>query len=141
MGENYGVSFAHKLNEQGLWDDAIAQASKDIAHDGDDPDPFVERAVALAAKEQYLAAVTDLQKSLELDVAAQTLDTDFVDDTLFGALLGEARKQSDVQQGLAVLARYLEIFPKGRHLQDVDIWTRRLRGDDKDAIIVKEQGG
>lgn len=139
MGENYGVSFAHKLNEQGLHDQAIAAANQEIARDAEDPEPLIERAVALAAQEKYLDAVKDLERALELDEEAQVLEVDFVDDVLFGALLGEARRVGNAGSGERILARYAALMPSGRHLGDVDVWTKRLRGENADAVIVKER--
>jgi tetratricopeptide (TPR) repeat protein len=141
MGDNYGVSFAHKLNEEGRYDEAIVSAEKEIARDGGDPEPLVDRAIALSALERFTEAARDLERALSLDVDAQVLETDFVDDALFGALLGEARKNAarDLSGALTTLSRYASILPNGRHRSDVDVWSARLRGEGSDAVIIKER--
>ncbi len=142
MTQNYGGSFAQRMIDEGRFDDAIAEATRAAERDPADPEPIADRAQALASLGRFAAAVTDLERALALDVHAQVLERDFVDDGLFSALLGEARAMAvaDVPAAIARLQRYREVLPRGRHAADVETWAGRLRGDDKDAIIVKEYG-
>ena len=139
MGENYGTSFAAKLISQEKYEEAIEAASKDAVKDPADPQPVYERGVACSALGRYADAVADLERAIELDREEAMLETDFVDDALFGALLGEARASKDVAFGVARLERYRALFPRGRHAADVDLWSGRLRGEGQDGVIVKER--
>ena len=138
MGQNYGVSFASKLIEDGQYEEALEAATRDHERDPEDPEPLVDRAVALSHLTRYDEAVGELQRALTLDEDSNTLETDFVDDALFSALLAQARATADVERGVATLQRYLGILPKGRHAADVATWSGRLRGEGKDVPIVKE---
>jgi hypothetical protein len=82
--------------------------------------------------------VADLERALLLDEQAQVLETDFVDDSLFSALLGQARLEAaaDVAGALARLGHYRAVFPRGRHLADVETWSARLRGEGRDATWI-----
>jgi tetratricopeptide (TPR) repeat protein len=143
MTQNYGASFAQKLLDQGEYEQALVAAEREIARDADDPEPLVDRASVLTALERYADATRDLEKALQLDEEAQVLETDFVDDALFTALLGEARAcaAQDLPRALERLGHYRRVFPKGRHLGDVDRWSAELRGEGDRAPIVKERDG
>jgi len=129
----YGISFAQKLLDAGKYDDAAAEASKALAADPDDPEPFFERAQAYANLDRYVEAAADYEQALKLDEEARVLTTDFVDDAYFSALLGAARTQ-----GEKWLDRYPEVLPKGRHLNDARDWKKRLRGE-MPSHFVKER--
>jgi tetratricopeptide (TPR) repeat protein len=137
----YGGSFAQKLIDLGKYEEAIAAADQAITRDPDDPEPLVDRAAALTATERFADAVRDLEEALRLDEDAQVLETDFVDDALFAALLGEARgiAARDPAAAVARLQHYRGRFPAGRHLRDVERWGRQLRGERDEAPIVKER--
>jgi hypothetical protein len=141
MTQNYGGSFAQRLIDQGQFDEAVESANTAIARDADDPEPLVDRAMAYLGLDRFADAVGDLEAALKLDVAAQVLETDFVDDTLFTALLGDARKLSSTDRSAAVarLSHYSTIFPRGRHAADVTRFTAQLRGERDDSPIVKER--
>jgi hypothetical protein len=141
MTSNYGGSFAQKLIDQGRFDEAVAAAEKDMARDADDPEPLVDRATALVGLSRYGEAVIDLDKALQLDEAAQVLETDFVDDTYFAAILGDARalQGKSVAEAVARLGRYRDVFPRGRHARDLDRIAAQLRGERDDSPIVKER--
>lgn len=138
MGQNYGVSFASKLIEDGKYEEALQAATRDHERDPEDPEPLVDRALALSHLERYDDAVAELERALVLDKDSNTLETDFVDDALFSALLAQARRDANAEQGVAKLRRYLTSFPDGRHVVDVATWSGRLRGEGKDVPIVKE---
>jgi tetratricopeptide (TPR) repeat protein len=140
MTSNYGGSFAQKLIDQGRFDEAIESAAKDIARDADDPEPLVDRATALVGLSRYGEAVADLEQALKLDEEAQVLETDFVDDTFFAAILGDARaiQAQSPSDAVARLTRYRDVFPRGRHLRDLDRHAAQLRGERDDSPIVKE---
>ena len=138
MTQNYGGSFAQRLIDQGEFEAAVAEATRAFDKDRNDPEPLVDRASALASLLRYAEAVNDLEAALVLDEAAQVLETDEVDDALFSALLCEARALADVAAAVVRLRHYAQVLPEGRHGADVDLWTRRLRGEGLDEPIVKE---
>jgi len=139
MTQNYGMSFAQRLIDEGRYEEALASAAQEIRRDAADPEPLVDHATALVALGRFAEAVVDLERALALDEVAQVLETDFVDDTLFEALAGEARALSGVPAALARLDRYRELFPAGRHLRDVDRVAAQLRGERDLSVIVKER--
>jgi tetratricopeptide (TPR) repeat protein len=125
---SYGISFAQKLLDEGKYQQAADEATKAIAAAPDDPEPFFERAQAYANLDRYVEAAADYEQALRLDEEAQVLQTDFLDDAYFSALLGAAR-QEPVADGVARLDRYARTFPEGRHLADARDWQKRLRGE------------
>jgi Flp pilus assembly protein TadD len=124
----YGRSFASKLIQDGKYEQAITEATKAIALEDDNPEHYADRAAACVQLGRDLEAVGDFKKALELDQVTNILETDLIDDDMFSALLAAARAESDKEKGCALLASYRETLPKGRHLADVDTWTKRLRG-------------
>ena len=139
MTQNYGLTFAQRLIDEGKFEEALVLAGREAARDPADPEPLMDRATAFMSLERYAEAVLELEQALRLDEEAQVLETDFVDDTMFSALLGEARATKDVKAAVARLSHYRAMFPKGRHLADLETWSARLRGEGLDAIIVKER--
>ena len=141
MSGRYGMSQAATLIQQGKYQEAIEEATRDIAREPADPEHFVERAHALAILERYAEAVADLEAALKLDEEAAVLDMDRVDDDYFSALLGVAKKEAaaSVEAGVLRLARYREVLPEGGHLKDAEDWRRRLRGELK-SEFVKHKG-
>ena len=124
------MSFASKLIQEGKYAEAIAEATKAVARDDEDPAPLVDRANAHAWLEQYPDAVRDFEAALVLDQTAGVLEIDLVDDVYFSAVLGAARAEAptDLPAALATLARYAAVLPEGRHLADATAWADRLRG-------------
>jgi len=129
MAGRYGMSFAAKLIQEGKYEEAIAEATRAVARDDEDPSPLVERAGALAWLERYAEAVTDLEAALALDETAGVLEVDVVDDAYFSALLGAAKLEARTSLDAAerTLARYGTILPNGRHLAEAAAWPERLR--------------
>ena len=93
---------------------------------------------AHAAAEKYADAVADFEEAKRRDTRLQVLDDDMLDDSYFSALLGAARAEAEVSAGCALLDRYGEHFPEGRHVQDARDWQKRLRGELK-SHFVKER--
>jgi len=130
----YGRSFASKLIEDGKYEEAIVEATGAIAGEDDNPEHFIDRATAQVQLGRDALAVDDFVRALALDVEAQVLETDLVDDAYFSALLAQARAL-DVEAGCRALAGYREVLPRGRHLADVESWTLRLRGELKSQFV------
>lgn len=143
MGENYGRSFASKLVEDERFEEALVAGTEAEKRDPHDPEPILDRARALLALERWNDAADEVARAMKLDEEAGILETELVDDTLFQALLGEARMVvgTDLSRALAQLARYSKIMPTGRHLADVQTWSGRLRGEGKNDVIVKDYEG
>ena len=59
----------------------------------------------------------------------------------FSALLAESRHRArtSVDEAVGLLATYRDRLPGGQHAADVDLWSRRLRGQEPAAPIVKER--
>lgn len=127
---SYGQSFAAKHLAEGRVEQALDEADKAIAREPDDPEPVLDRAQILAALGRYEEAVAAVVRCLELDRVARVIDDAFVDDTLFSTLVswGQRLADSDREQAVAVLRRYLDIFPAGSHISEVATWEQRLRG-------------
>ena len=134
----YGRSFASKLIQDGKHEEAIAEASKAIAMEPDNPEHYADRANACVQLDRDAEAAADFVQALRLDEEAQVLETDLIDDSYFSALLAAARKEP-VEEGCRRLAGYLDTLPKGRHARDVGDWQKRLRGELKaDFVKVRE---
>lgn len=123
------MSFAAKLVEQGKYEEAVAEATKAVEREDDNPEPLVERAGAYVLLERHADAVADYERALALDADENVLETDVVDDAYFSALLAAARAAGSVDAGVALLARYAQTLPSGRHVRDAADWQRRLRGE------------
>ena len=133
----YGISFAQKLLDAGKYEEAALEATKASEREPEDPEPFFERATAFFNLDRYVEAAADYERALELDVEAQVLTTDFVDDAYFSALLGAARRDP-VADGVKRLDRYAQVLPAGRHVADARDWQKRLRGE-LQSEFVKER--
>jgi tetratricopeptide (TPR) repeat protein len=133
----YGQSPAQAAIRQGRYDEAIAEATRAIERDPDDPEPLVERAAALGCVGRHLEAASDLEAALKLDARAGVLDLDAVDDAYFSALLEAAKAEAvtSVPAGVRRLDRYREVFERGVHLRDATDWQKRLRGELKSEFV------
>ncbi len=136
MGGRYGMSFAAELMEKGKYEEAVHAATTAIAAEATNPEPFADRAAAYDYLERYAEAVGDLEKALALNAAAPVIDQDNLDDAFFSALVGAAKVDAErsVEAGVARLARYRQVLPTGRHVQDSDDWRKRLRGELKSLL-------
>jgi tetratricopeptide (TPR) repeat protein len=137
MGHQYGKSKAASLLEHEDYEGAIAAATEAIKWEPGDSEHWFDRASAYAAIERHQEAVADFEEARRRDAKLQVLDDDTLDDGYFSALLGAARAL-EVEAGCALLERYREHFPEGRHRDDVGDWQKRLRGELK-SHFVKER--
>jgi tetratricopeptide (TPR) repeat protein len=131
MAGRYGMSFAAELLERGKYEEAIDAATNAVEAEKASPEPLADRAAAYDSLERYAEAAVDLEQALALNAAAPVLDQDNLDDAFFSALVGAAKIEAEtsVDAGVALLARYPRVLPRGRHLQDSEDWRRRLRGE------------
>ena len=145
MGGQYGRSKAAILIEQGKYEEAVAEATRDMARDPTDPQPPFERAQALGYLARHFEAVTDFEQAITLDAKAGALDTDALDDAYFSALLSAAKQEATsmvgpgvgpgVDTGVKRLGRYAAIMPAGSHHKDASDWQKRLRGELKSEFV------
>lgn len=137
MSGQYGRSFASKLIQDGHYEQAIAEASRAIALEDDNPEHYVDRATACVQLDRNAEAAADFVRALALDGEAGLLETDLVDDAYFSALLAVAREEArgSVEEGCRRLSGYRETLPEGRHLKDAEDWSRRLRGELKSEFV------
>ena len=136
MSGRYGMSFASELLEQGKYEEAIEAATSALQTEKDSPEPLADRAAAYDALERYAEAADDLERALALNAAAPVMDQDNLDDAFFSALVGAAKldAETSVATGVARLARYPRVLPRGRHVSDSEDWRRRLRGELKSLL-------
>src|ERR1700742_3960768 len=124
MAGRYGMSFAAELNEKGDYEEAIEAATAAMEEDAKNPEPFLDRAVAYDGLERYAEAARDFERAIALNVDARVVDRDNLDDGYFSALVGAAKAEAETSVPAAVrtLARYVELLPDGRHVQDAEDW-------------------
>jgi tetratricopeptide (TPR) repeat protein len=126
---SYGQLRSRKLCAEGRFEEAVAAAAAEIAAEPREPECFFNRGQALAGLERYAEAVADYERALRMDASASALDPEAVDDELFFALRREAERLSaDRVAAVAVIGRYLELLPEGRHVADVPKWIDKLNG-------------
>ena len=127
----YGLSFAKKLTEEGRYEEAIAEATREIDSGKGGPEIHAERAAAYELLERWSDAVDDFERAIMLDRDEHVLELDLIDDAYFSTLLSAARidAENDVDAGVARLDRYATLLPSGNHRKDVIDWTMRLRGE------------
>ncbi|HND10128.1 MAG TPA: tetratricopeptide repeat protein [Pseudomonadota bacterium] len=139
MADNYGVTFAQKQIQRGDYEAALASADKHAQQDPDNPEPYHDRARALALLGQYERSVADYAHALLLDKVERVLSDWEVDDGLFSTLvawgqsLGEPGKASTEQ--VAIMQRYRQLLPDGQHLQEAEQWILRFRGLLKSTFV------
>lgn len=126
----YGVTFAQKLLQHGEFQQALEAATKHKAQDPSDPEPWYDRARALAGLGHYEDAVAEFLRALELDREAQVLPDGDVDDHLFSTLLAWAQGLAEgrAEEKVAILGRYRAALPGGTHAAEIDEWAQRFRG-------------
>jgi tetratricopeptide (TPR) repeat protein len=130
------MSFAAELMEKGKYEEAVDAATSAMETSPASPEPFGDRAAAYDYLERYTEAVADLENALALNTTARVMDQDDLDDAFFSALVGAAKvdAETSVDAGVALLARYRQVLPAGRHVQDAEDWRRRLRGELKSLL-------
>ena len=131
MAGRYGMSFAKKHIEQGDYEEAIAAATEEIDGGSTSAEPLFDRGVAYELCERYVEAVADFEQAIEKNRADKELDPFVLDDAYFSATLAAARSEAkaNLQQALARLERYRELWPEGAHVAESSDWQKRLRGE------------
>ena len=128
MADNYGVTFAHRLIQQGEYEQALTAADKHEAQDGQNPEPHHDRARALALLGRHEEAVAAYARAIELDRTEQMLPDWEVDDGLFSTVVAWGQALSGEAARLAALGRYQALLPAGQHLKEAQEWALRFRG-------------
>lgn len=133
MADNYGVTFAQKHLQRGDYEKALEAAEQHAQQDPQSPEPFHDRARALAMLGRHEDAVDDYGRAIGLDLVEQILQDWEVDDGLFSTVLAWAQSLPAEQPGLVdeqlrILQRYRDLMPAGRHLQEASEWALRFRG-------------
>jgi hypothetical protein len=126
----YGQSFALKHLHEGRPADALVEAEKAIAATPADPEPVMDRAQVHLAERRWQAALTDVERAMELDKVALVLDDSVVDDTLFSTLVGWASELVAREPATAIklVERYGPMMPDGVHHDEATGWVRRFQG-------------
>ena len=125
----YGALFSTQLVRDGRFSEAIETATREIATQPDEPEAFFNRGQALAGLDRFEEAAADYQRALALDDSASSVDPETIDDELFFALRSAAERcKSDPAAAIAVLERYRQILPGGRHVDDIAKWRDAFNG-------------
>jgi tetratricopeptide (TPR) repeat protein len=125
----YGALTSTKLVSEGRFEEAVTQATKEIGANPADPEILFNRGQALVGLGRFQDAVQDYQAALALDGSESALDPACLDDEFFFALRELAVSlKADQALAAATLARYRELLPHGRHVDDVNKWLEHLRG-------------
>lgn len=126
---SYGELFSTRLLAEERYDEAIDQASQEIANDAEEPEAWFNRGLALANLGRLEGALTDYEAALGLDASASNLDPAVLDDELFEAVRRLAVScKADPGKAKGILSRYTQLLPKGRHLGDVPKWVAHIDG-------------
>lgn len=143
MSDNYGVTFAQKLIQRGEYEEAILAADKHALQDPENPEPYHDRARALAELGRFEASAADYERAIKLDQTEHVLQDWEVDDGLFSMLIAWAQSLGSSVQvqaaQVAVMERYLKLLPSGQHKTDAADWISRFKGLLK-STFVKPQG-
>jgi tetratricopeptide (TPR) repeat protein len=125
----YGALASTELVAECKFEEALAQASKEIAAQPAEPEAYFNRGQALAALGRFVEAAADHERALSLDASASGLDPEAADDELFFALRNVAMALKDSPaEALAALERYRQIRPAGRHIEDLKTWADHING-------------
>jgi tetratricopeptide (TPR) repeat protein len=125
----YGALASAALVAECRFDEAIAQATQEIAAQPDEPEAYYQRGQALGALGRFVEAAADYERALSLDASASGLDPEAADDELFFALRNIAVSQKDrPAEALATLERYRRLLPEGRHIADIKTWADHING-------------
>jgi tetratricopeptide (TPR) repeat protein len=126
---SYGALASSHLVTEGRFEEAVAQASQEIAALPDEPEAYFNRAQALTALGRLEDAVDDYEAALRLDASSSSLDPAAVDDELFFALRSIAVAHKDrPADALDALERYRRALPQGRHIADLQTWIDHVNG-------------
>jgi tetratricopeptide (TPR) repeat protein len=125
----YGALASAAFVAESRFDEAIVEATREIAAQPDEPEAYYHRGQALAGLGRFAEAADDHERALSLDASASGLDPEAADDELFFALRNLAVAQKDrPDEALATLERYRRLLPAGRHLADLETWANHIKG-------------
>jgi tetratricopeptide (TPR) repeat protein len=125
----YGALHSSKMVVDGLFDEAVEMATKEIATQPNEPEAYFNRGQALAALDRFAEAVADYQKALSMDDSASSVDPETIDDEIFFALRRAADAlRADPAEAVRTLERYREVLPRGRHVDDIAKWADSFNG-------------
>jgi tetratricopeptide (TPR) repeat protein len=134
----YGQLRSRKLVAEGRYEEAVASATAELTADPTEPEAHFNRGLALAGQGRFVEAAADYERALAMDASASALDPEAVDDELFFALRRQAETlAANRVEAIAVLGRYLEVLPEGRHVADVSKWVDKLEG--REAVWFRER--
>jgi len=125
----YGALASTELVAECKFQEAIDQATSEIAAQPAEPEAYFNRGQALAGLGRFDEAAADHERALGLDASASGLDPEAADDELFFALRNIALGQKDrPAEALATLERYRRVLPEGRHVEDLKTWADHING-------------
>jgi tetratricopeptide (TPR) repeat protein len=125
----YGALASTELLAECKFQEALTQATQEIASQPADPEAYFNRGQALAGLGRFTEAAADYERALSLDASASGVDPDAVDDELFFALRNTALALKDrPAEALAALERYRAVLPEGRHVEDIAKWANHING-------------
>jgi tetratricopeptide (TPR) repeat protein len=125
----YGALASTELVAQCNFEEAIAQASREIEAQPAEPEAYFNRGQAQTGLGRFSQAADDYERALSLDASASGLDPEAADDELFFALRNVALEQKDrPEEARATLERYRRVLPDGRHLDDIQKWVNHING-------------
>ena len=136
MADNYGVTFAQKLIQQGNYEEAILAANKHLVQDPASPEPYHDRARALAGLGRFEEAVADYAQAIQRDETEHVLQDWEVDDGLFSLLVAWAQSLGEASAAqVAIMERYAQLLPSGQHRADAADWILRFKGLLKSTFV------
>jgi len=125
----YGALASTEFVAESRFEEALTQATQEIAAQPGDPEAYFNRGQALAGLGRYDEAVADYERALSLDASASGLDPEAADDELFFALRNMALGAKDrPAEALQILERYRRVLPQGRHVEDIKKWADHING-------------
>jgi tetratricopeptide (TPR) repeat protein len=125
----YGELASSRLVAESRFEEAVVQATEEIAALPEEPEAYFNRAQALTAMGRLEDAVADFEAALRLDASASSLDPAAVDDELFFTLRSIAMAHKDrPAEALDALERYRRALPQGRHIADLQTWIDHVNG-------------
>jgi len=125
----YGALASTELVAECNFEEALTQATKEIAAQPDDPEAYFNRGQALAGLARFAEAAAEYERALSLDASASGMDPEAADDELFFALRNMAMAAKErPAEALAALERYRRVLPQGRHVEDIGKWADHING-------------
>src|SRR4051794_15684911 len=123
----YGALASTELLAECKFEEALAQASKEIAAQPHEPEAYFNRGQALAGLGRFLEAAAAHERALSLDAGASGWAPAAPADGLFCALPTVPMALKDgPADAVAALGRYRQIRPAGRHIEDLKTWSDHI---------------